>query len=129
MLEIFKIGIFFLKIDWKAADLDIYSDKVFATTLDAMCINDAILQMAVRSENIIIFYSLSTWKVIKSQRIELPKSSGRISKMQWANNGQLLLISTTIGHLYGYLTENQNPEEEKPENKNLEETKTEEIDK
>ena len=123
MLEIFK--------NWslKAADLQIFSEKVFATTLDAMCVNDELLQMAVGSQNIIIFYSLSTWKEIKSQRIELPKSSGRISKMQWAINGQLLLISTTIGHLYGYLTEGQNAEEKKPENKNLEESKTEETDK
>jgi len=80
------------------------SEKIFQTTLDALCTNDFLYKMAAGGENTIKIFNMHTWKEIKNERIEMPKSSGKITKLQWANNGQLLVVSTSAGHLYGYLT-------------------------
>ncbi len=50
--------------------------------------------MAVAGDNQIKIYNLASWKEIRNERIELPKSAGRVLKLQWANNGQLLVAST-----------------------------------
>jgi WD repeat-containing protein 19 len=60
--------------------------------------------MAAAGENTVKIYNMHTWKEIKNERIEMPKSSGKITKLQWASNGQLLVVATAAGHLYGYLT-------------------------
>jgi hypothetical protein len=37
--------------------------------------------MAVAGENTIKIYNLATWKEIKNERIEIPKSAGNIAKL------------------------------------------------
>ncbi|EAR82687.2 WD40 repeat protein (macronuclear) [Tetrahymena thermophila SB210] len=83
---------------------EIQSKRIFQSSLDALCTNDIIYKLAVAGENQIHIYNLGTWEEVKSQRIELPKAAGNVTKMQWANNGQLLVVATANGHLYGYLT-------------------------
>ena len=69
-----------------------------------MCTNNIVYKLAAAGENQIHLYNLGTWDEVTQQRIELPKSAGTVLRMEWASNGQLLVISTTNGHVYGYLT-------------------------
>lgn len=83
---------------------EISSERIFQGPLDALCTNDIVYKMAVAGDNQIKIYNLASWKEIRNERIELPKSAGRVLKLQWANNGQLLVASTQKGHVYGFLT-------------------------
>jgi len=83
---------------------EVSSEQIFLTTLDALATNDALYKLAVAGENCIKFYNLSTWKEIKNERIDLPKNCGKVTKLQWIPSGQLLVASTSSGHLYGFLT-------------------------
>jgi len=47
---------------------------------------------------------MQTWKEIKKERISLPNNIGKVSKISWSTNGQLLAIASTGGYLYGMLT-------------------------
>lgn len=73
---------------------EISSERIFQGPLDALCTNDIVYKMAVAGDNQIKIYNLASWKEIRNERIELPKSAGRVLKLQWANNGQLLVAST-----------------------------------
>ena len=68
---------------------------MFQTTLESLCTNDFLYKMAAGGENTIKIFNMHTWKEIKNERIEMPKSSGKTIKLQWANNGQLLVVSTS----------------------------------
>ena len=83
---------------------EVSSEKIFQTTLDALCTNDHLHKVAVAGEGMVKIYNLSTWKELKAERIELPKNAGKVTKIAWASNGQFLIISTTGGLLLGYLT-------------------------
>ena len=69
-----------------------------------MCTSDSLYKLAVAGEGIIKFYNVSTWKEIKHERITIQRKVGKITKMEWSSNGQLLVITTANGHVYGYLT-------------------------
>jgi WD repeat-containing protein 19 len=60
--------------------------------------------MAVAGESMIKIYNLATWKELRNERIELPKSAGRVHQIEWSANGQLLVVSTLSGNIYGFLT-------------------------
>jgi len=62
-------------------------------------------KLAAAGEGTIKIYSLSNQKELKQERIELPRSSGRVSRMQWSQNGQLLLVATQSGALFGLQTQ------------------------
>ena len=83
---------------------EVSSERIFQITLDAICTNDVLYKLACAGENMIKFFNLTTWKEIKSERIELPKNAGKVSKLQWVSNGQVLVVTTQNGHLYGFLT-------------------------
>ncbi|EGR31945.1 WD repeat protein [Ichthyophthirius multifiliis] len=83
---------------------EIQSKRIFQSSLDAMCTNNLVYKLAAAGENQIHIYNLGSWDEIVQQRIELPKNAGTVTKMEWAGNGQLLVISTSNGHIYGYLT-------------------------
>lgn len=83
---------------------EVSSDRIFNTTLDALCTNDALYKLAVAGEGTIRFINLSTWKEIKHEKITLPKSCGKITRMAWSNNGQTLVVSSANGMLLGFMT-------------------------
>jgi WD repeat-containing protein 19 len=58
---------------------EVSSERVFNASLDAFCTNDVIYKMAVAGEGMVKIYNLSTWKEIRSERIDLPKDAGRVS--------------------------------------------------
>jgi len=88
----------------KELSSEVQSEKIFSGSLDALTTNDYLYKLAVAGEGYIKFYNLSTWKEIKNEKITLPKNVGKVSSLQWANNGQLLICSTSNGNLLGYIT-------------------------
>ena len=83
---------------------EIKSERIFNAPLEAMCTNNNIYKLAVAGENRIKIISMADWKESKSEGIELPKNSGKVSRISWSENGQTLLIATEKGQLYGYMT-------------------------
>jgi WD repeat-containing protein 19 len=83
---------------------EVSSDRIFNTTLDALCTNDALYKLAIAGEGCIKFLNLSTWKEIKHEKITLPKGCGKIQRMAWSNNGQTLIVASQNGWLLGYMT-------------------------
>ena len=88
----------------KEMQSEVQSEKIFGSTLDCIATNDNLYKLAVAGENCIKVYNLSTWKELKNEKIVLPKNIGKVSKMEWSQNGQLLVASTSNGHLIGYTT-------------------------
>lgn len=66
---------------------EVQSEKIFSTTLNAICTNDILYKMAVAGENMIKIYNMLTWKELRSERIELPANCGRVTKIEWSSNG------------------------------------------
>jgi WD repeat-containing protein 19 len=60
--------------------------------------------LAAAGENCIKIYNMSTWKEIKNERIDLPPAVGRVSRLSFSSNGQILIVSTSNGFLLGFLT-------------------------
>jgi WD repeat-containing protein 19 len=88
----------------KELSSEVQSEKIFSGSLDALTTNDYLYKLAVAGEGLIKFYNLSTWKEIKNEKITLPKNVGKVTSLQWASNGQLLICSTSNGNLLGYIT-------------------------
>lgn len=86
------------------AEREIESDRVFQS-IDAFCINEHLYKCAVAGDGSKIkIFNMKNWKEIKKEALSLPDNVGRISKLLWSKNGQILLVLTTYGHLLGYLT-------------------------
>lgn len=47
---------------------------------------------------------MKNWKEIKKEGFVLPENTGRITKMIWSKNGQLLIVLTSYGYMLGFLT-------------------------
>ena len=71
----------------KEMEDEVSSDKIFSSSLEALCTNDVLYKMAAAGENIIKIYDMLTWKEIRNERIELPPSVGRVNKIEWSING------------------------------------------
>ncbi|OMJ78816.1 hypothetical protein SteCoe_21300 [Stentor coeruleus] len=82
---------------------ELYSIKVFNITFDAICVNKSQNKVALAGDNSIRFYNLSTIKEIRVDKIELSYDLGRINKMHWTSDGQILTILTSAGKLINYL--------------------------
>jgi WD repeat-containing protein 19 len=91
-----------VKVDDRDRELE--SERVFQS-IDAHCINEHLYKCAVGGEgNKIKIFNMKNWKEIKKEGFTLPDNTGRIAKMLWAKNGQLLLVITTYGYMLGFLT-------------------------
>ena len=88
----------------KEINEELVSERVFQTNLDAICANEFLNKCAVAGEGMVKIYNMQTWKEVKKERITLPSNSGKVNKITWSTNGQLLAISTMTGNLYGMLT-------------------------
>jgi WD repeat-containing protein 19 len=48
-------------------------------------------------------FQLSPWKETRGDKVELPYNAGRVIKIHWMFDGQILTVATQSGNLYGYL--------------------------
>lgn len=73
-------------------------------SIEAVCINEHLYKCAVAGEqNKIKIFNMKNWKENKKEAITLPENCGKVTKLSWSKNGQLLLISTAYGYLIGIL--------------------------
>eukprot|EP00357_Protocruzia_adherens_P031508 CAMPEP_0115034576 /NCGR_PEP_ID=MMETSP0216-20121206/40747_1 /TAXON_ID=223996 /ORGANISM="Protocruzia adherens, Strain Boccale" /LENGTH=1399 /DNA_ID=CAMNT_0002413515 /DNA_START=36 /DNA_END=4235 /DNA_ORIENTATION=- len=82
---------------------ELHSNKAFNSSLDTLCCCDVLTKVAVAGEKTIKFYSTSTWQEFRADRIDLPRESGRVTRMAWTSDGQILSVATTNGSVYGFL--------------------------
>lgn len=47
---------------------------------------------------------MSDWKEVVSDRIEITKSCGKITKIDWTKDGSILTVTTSNGYFVGFLT-------------------------
>ncbi|CAD8171970.1 unnamed protein product [Paramecium pentaurelia] len=82
---------------------EVQSEKLLKQ-VDAICTNDGTYKLAVAGDGFIKMVNLQTWKEIPTESILLPPDCGRVSKMTWSQNGQILVVSTEKGSIIGYQT-------------------------
>lgn len=64
----------------------------------------AVNKVATVAQGVVVFTDLSNWKEDTKSRIELPHDCGRVMKLLWSGDGQILIAITNTGAVYGYLT-------------------------
>lgn len=64
----------------------------------------ALNKVATVAQGVIVFTDLATWKEDVKARLELPHDCGRVLRLLWTVDGQILVALTNTGALYGFLT-------------------------
>lgn len=82
---------------------EIYSMKIFNITFDCMCINKSQNKIAVAGDNSIRFFNLGNFKEVRGDKIDMSYELGRINKLHWTNDGQIMTVLTSAGKLMNYL--------------------------
>lgn len=77
--------------------------NVFNGAVEAMCINESLGKLAVAAHGTIKFYNMNDWTECKSEQITINSDIGKITKLEWTKDGQILTISSSNGYLYGFL--------------------------
>jgi len=78
--------------------------QVGTTPVESINVNVDVGKVAVASQGTIKFISLSDWKEVVSDRIEITKSCGKITKIDWTKDGSILTVTTSNGYFVGFLT-------------------------
>lgn len=82
---------------------EINAVKLFNITLDAICVCKSLGKAAIAGDNSIRILSLTNFKESRSDKIELAFEDGRVTKMHWTDDGQILTVATSSGKLFNYL--------------------------
>jgi len=82
---------------------ELFAGKVFNNSLDAICVCESQKKAALVGEYSVKIISLTSYKEVRSEKVELPPDSGRALAVYWTKDGQILTVSTAAGHLYGFL--------------------------
>lgn len=68
-----------------------------------MAVNNPFYKLALAGENKVKVISLSDWKEIKQETLELPPGSGKVAKLEFSQDGSTLIVVTQSGLLFGYI--------------------------
>ena len=79
---------------------EINSKQLFKNDLNDISVCDEVGRIAVAGENCIKIIDKNSFEEITSEKIDIPKNAGSISKISWSKNGQILLVSTFGGNFY-----------------------------
>ena len=60
--------------------------------------------MAVAQMGVIKFYSTTDWVEQVGERLEITKSAGRITQLNFSKDGTILSVTTSNGYFFGFLT-------------------------
>jgi hypothetical protein len=77
---------------------------VVNTPIECINVNQEVGKIAVASQGTIRFISMQDWKEVVGDRIEITKSSGKITKIDWTKDGSILTVTTSNGYFVGFLT-------------------------
>ena len=81
---------------------EVYSTQLFKNGFDDLSICEEVNRIAIAGENIVRIFDKNTFKENVDERIEISTQAGRISKIQWSDSGQILLISTYLGSIFAF---------------------------
>ena len=81
---------------------EINSKQLFKNDLNDISVCDEVNRIAVAGENCIKIIDKNSFEEIQSEKIDIPKNAGSISKISWSKNGQILLVSTFGGNFYAF---------------------------
>jgi hypothetical protein len=83
---------------------EISACQVGNSPIESLYVNEEVGKVAVASQGSIRFVSLSDWKEVVADRIEITKSCGKITKIDWTKDGSILTVTTSNGYFVGFLT-------------------------
>lgn len=83
---------------------EISACQVGTTPVECINVNQEVGKIAVASQGSIRFISLSDWKEVVADRIEITKSGGKVTKIDWTKDGSILTVTTSNGYFMGFLT-------------------------
>jgi len=72
--------------------------------IEALCINHDVGKVAIASMGCIKFFNSTTWLEESQDRIDITKSSGTITQMDWTRDGSIMSVTTSGGYFLGFLT-------------------------
>ena len=72
--------------------------------VEGIVASDPINKIIVASQNSVKFVKMNDWEELEKEKIDLPSDCGIIKKVTISQDGQILVLSTTNGHIFGYLT-------------------------
>lgn len=61
-------------------------------------------KLAVAQMGTIKFYSTSDWQEQAGERLEITKSAGKITSLNFSKDGTILTVTTSNGYFFGFLT-------------------------
>jgi|LauGreDrversion4_2_1035121.scaffolds.fasta_scaffold83863_2 hypothetical protein len=83
---------------------EISACQVGTTPVECINVNLEVGKIAVASQGSIRFISLTDWKEVVADRIEITKSGGKVTKIDWTPDGSILTVTTSNGYFLGFLT-------------------------
>jgi WD repeat-containing protein 19 len=81
---------------------EIHSMQPFKFGLDDLSVCEENNRVAVAGENTIKIFNTNTWTEIVEEKIEISNMEGRIKKIQWSSNGQIIIASTILGSIFAF---------------------------
>jgi hypothetical protein len=72
--------------------------------IEAINVNESLGKLAVASQGVIRFYGLDDWQEIVTEKIEITRGCGKITKLHWTKDGSILTVTTQNGYFLGFLT-------------------------
>ena len=81
---------------------EVFSTQLFKNGFDDLNVCEEVNRIAVAGENCVRIFDKNTYKEIVEERIEISNQAGRISKIQWSDSGQILLVSTYLGSIFAF---------------------------
>jgi WD repeat-containing protein 19 len=81
---------------------EVHSMQPFKFGLDDLHACEENNRLAVAGENTIKIYNTNTWTEIVEEKIEISNMEGRIKKIMWSSNGQIMLASTILGSMFAF---------------------------
>jgi hypothetical protein len=72
--------------------------------IESINVNQELNKIAVACQGSIRFIQMSDWTECVSDRIEITKSCGKITRIDWTKDGSILTVTTSNGYFLGFLT-------------------------
>jgi len=81
---------------------EIHSMQPFKFGLDDLNVCEENNRLAVAGENSIKIFNTNTWSEIVEEKIDISNMEGRIKKIQWSSNGQIIVVTTILGSIFAF---------------------------
>ena len=72
--------------------------------IEAINVNAELGKLAVASQGVIRFFGLQDWNEIVTEKIEITRGCGKITKLHWTRDGSIMTVTTQSGYFLGFLT-------------------------